>query len=177
MADLRYLALSQVDFASPKFHCYHMIDSAPSDRSRFYSVAELANEFSLTSQGIRFYEESGLIAPARVGRTRVFNYQDRARLILIQRLRRLGFSIDAIREYLSLYKADATGATQYRRGLERITERIRELEEKRRDLDETLAGLRVLEREAKERLDRALVAETKHRRSKNRNGGGDLRSS
>jgi hypothetical protein len=50
----------------------------------------LANELSLTSQGIRFYEESRLIAPARVGRTRVFNYQDRARLVLIQRLRGLG---------------------------------------------------------------------------------------
>jgi DNA-binding transcriptional MerR regulator len=112
-----------------------------------------------------------------VGRTRVFNYQDRARLMLIQRLRRLGFSLDAIREYLSLYKADATGATQYRRGLERITERVRELEEKRRDLDETLAGLRTLEREAKERLDRALIEETKRPRGKNRNGGGDLRSS
>jgi DNA-binding transcriptional MerR regulator len=154
-----------------------MTDSTPADRARFYSVAELANEFSLTSQGIRFYEESGLISPARVGRTRVFNYQDRARLMLIQRLRRLGFSLDAIREYLSLYKADATGATQYRRGLERIAERIRELEEKRRDLDETLAGLRVLERDAKERLDRALVEETKRQRGKNRNGGGDLRSS
>src|SRR5262249_35871244 len=114
-------------------------------------VAELANEFSLTSQGIRFYEESGLISPARVGRTRVFNYQDRARLILIQRLRRLGFSIDAIREYLSLYKADVTGATQYRRGLERITERIRELESKRRDLDETLARPRAREPRAHER--------------------------
>ena len=56
-----------------------MTDSTLSDRSRVYSVAELANEFSLTSQGSRFYEESGLIAPARVGRTR-FNYQDRARL-------------------------------------------------------------------------------------------------
>src|ERR1700751_4459141 len=107
-----------------------MSDSASSDRLRFYSVAELAKEFALTSQGIRFYEESGLIAPARVGRTRVFNYQDRARLILIQRMRRLGFSIDAIREYLSLYKADATGARQYRLGLERITERIQELESK-----------------------------------------------
>ena len=147
-----------------------MTDSAPSDRSRFYSVAELAKEFDLTAQGIRFYEESGLIAPARVGRTRVFNYQDRARLVLIQRLRRLGFSIDAIREYLSLYKADATGAAQYRLGLERITERIRELEEKRRDLDETLAGLRALERDAKQRLDRALVEETKRPRSKNSNG-------
>jgi DNA-binding transcriptional MerR regulator len=154
-----------------------MIDSTLSDRARFYSVAELAHEFSLTSQGIRFYEESGLISPARVGRTRVFNYQDRARLVLIQRLRRLGFSIEAIREYLSLYKADATGAAQYRRGLERIAERIRELESKRRDLDETLAGLRDLEREAKERLDRALIEETKRQRSKNTNGKRDLQSS
>jgi DNA-binding transcriptional MerR regulator len=144
-----------------------MIDSATSDRSRFYSVAELAKEFSLTSQGIRFYEESGLIAPARVGRTRVFNYQDRARLGLIQRLRRLGFSIEAIREYLSLYKADATGVAQYRRGVERIAERIEELESKRRDLDETLAGLRALELEAKARLDRALMQDNKRRRSKN----------
>ena len=152
-----------------------MTDSAPSDRSRFYSVAELAQEFSLTSQGIRFYEESGLISPARVGRTRVFNYQDRARLILIQRLRGLGFSIDAIREYLSLYKADATGAAQYRRGLERITERIRELEDKRRDIDETLEGLHALEADANERLDRALRAEAK--RQRNTNGKADDRSS
>ena len=154
-----------------------MIDSAPSDRSRFYSVAELAQEFSLTSQGIRFYEESGLITPARVGRTRVFNYQDRARLVLIQRLRRLGFSIDAIREYLSLYKADATGAAQYRLGLERIGERIRELESKRRDIDEALAGLRELESDAKERLDRALLQEATRQRSKTSNGKRDSRSS
>jgi DNA-binding transcriptional MerR regulator len=154
-----------------------MTDSAPSDRARFYSVAELAQEFSLTSQGIRFYEESGLISPARVGRTRVFNYQDRARLILIQRLRRLGFSLDAIREYLSLYKADATGAAQYRRGLERITERIRELEGKRRDIDETLEGLRAIEAEANERLDRALREEAKRKPSRNTKGKRDLGSS
>jgi DNA-binding transcriptional MerR regulator len=154
-----------------------MTDSTPSDRSRFYSVAELAQEFSLTSQGIRFYEESGLISPARVGRTRVFNYQDRARLILIQRLRRLGFSLDAIREYLSLYKADATGAAQYRRGLERITERIRDLEDKRRDIDETLEGLRALEADANERLDRALKDEAKRPRRKGTNGKSDDTSS
>src|SRR5262250_409102 len=170
MADLRDFAPAQVDFASRKFHSLRMIDSAHSDRSRFYSVAELAREFSLTSQGIRFYEESGLIAPARLGRTRVFNYQDRARLGLIQRLRRLGFSIDEIREYLSLYKADATGAAQYRRGLERILDRIRELESKRRDLDETLAGLRALELDAKERLDRALIEEAKRQGSKSSDG-------
>jgi DNA-binding transcriptional MerR regulator len=111
--------------------------------------------------------EKILEKPARVGRTRVFNYQDRARLSLIQRLRRLGFSIDAIREYLSLYKTDTTGAAQYRRGLERITERIQELESKRRDLDETLAGLHALELEAKERLKRALDDDARRRRNKN----------
>ena len=151
-----------------------MTDSATADRSRFYSVAELAKEFALTAQGIRFYEQSGLIAPARVGRTRVFNYQDRARLILIQRLRRLGFSLEAIREYLSLYKADATGAAQYRRGLERITERIQELEGKRRDLDETLAALRGLETDAKERLDRALAEDAKRQPARS-NGKPDHR--
>jgi DNA-binding transcriptional MerR regulator len=154
-----------------------MNDSASSDRSRFYSVAELAHEFGLTSQGIRFYEESGLITPARVGRTRVFNYQDRARLVLIQRLRRLGFSIDQIREYLSLYRADASGAAQYRLGLERITTRIRELESKRRDLDETLAGLRALEVDAKERLDRALIEEAERPRNKGSDGRRSVRSS
>ena len=156
------------DCASRILAC--MNDSGSSDRSRFYSVAELAHEFSLTSQGIRFYEESGLIAPARVGRTRVFNYQDRARLVLIQRLRGLGFSIEQIREYLSLYRADATGAAQYRLGLEQITTRIRELESKRRDLDETLAGLRALEVDAKERLEGALTEEA--RRPRNKGGGG-----
>jgi septation ring formation regulator EzrA len=74
-------------------------------------------------------------------------------------------------------KADATGAAQYRLGLERITERIQELESKRRDLDETLAGLRALELEAKERLDRALIEETGRPRSKNTNGKRDARSS
>jgi len=124
----------------------------------------------LTAQGIRFYEERGLIAPARVGRTRVFNYRDRARLVLIQKLRRLGFSIGDIREYLSFYKSDATGAAQYRLGLKRIANRIRELEAKKRDIDEALAGLRTLENDATERLDRALAEEANRRPARNTSG-------
>jgi DNA-binding transcriptional MerR regulator len=140
-----------------------MTDAESSDRSRLYSVAELAQEFALTTQGLRFYEECGLITPARAGRTRVYGYRDRARLQLIQKLRRLGFSIDAIREYLSFYKSDATGAAQYRLGLERIANRIQELEAKRRDIEETLAGLRALELEARKRLDLALAGESGQR--------------
>lgn len=133
-----------------------MNDDMSGGRARFWSVAELAEEFSLTAQGIRFYEEKGLLAPARAGKTRIFNYRDRARLGLIQKLRRLGFSLDDIREYLSLYRSDATGVAQYRVGLAKIDGRISELEEKRRDIDDALAGLRSLQHEAKERLDEAL---------------------
>ncbi|HXZ00503.1 MAG TPA: MerR family transcriptional regulator [Stellaceae bacterium] len=134
-----------------------MQDAPPLDRSKLHSAAELAREFSLTTQGLRFYEEKGLIAPARVGKTRVYGYRERARLLLIQKLRRLGFSIDAIRDYLNLYRSDASGAAQYRVGLEKIASRIRDLEEKKRDIDEALAGLRALELEAQERLSRAMA--------------------
>lgn len=129
------------------------------DRSKLYTAAEIAREVQLTAQGVRFYEEKGLIAPARVGKTRVFTYRDRARLLLIQKLRRLGFSLEAIREYLSLYKADATGAAQYRLGLKRIQDRIAELEDKKRDIEEALSGLHALEQDARERLAEAVAAE------------------
>jgi DNA-binding transcriptional MerR regulator len=147
-------------------------DPTSAERAKLYTAAEIAREFSLTAQGIRFYEEKGLVAPARVGKTRVFSYRDRARLILVQKLRGLGFSLEAIREYLSFYKSDATGAEQYRLGLKRITSRIHELEEKRRDIDEALAGLRTLESEAHERLEQALSAE---RRAGKSNGRGNRR--
>jgi DNA-binding transcriptional MerR regulator len=127
-------------------------DQPSPDRARLWSVAELAAEFSLTAQGIRFYEEKGLLSPARAGRRRVYSYRDRARLILIQKLRRLGFGLDDIREYLSLYKSDGTCAVRHRLGVEKIGQHIAELVEKRRDIDDALAGLRALEREARERL-------------------------
>jgi DNA-binding transcriptional MerR regulator len=150
------LAQEKVDFSLRSGQLHRMQDD-PSDRDTLYSAAELAEEFSLTAQGLRFYEEKGLIAPMRVGKTRVYSYRERGRLLLIQKLRRLGFSIDAIREYLSLYKSDGSGAAQYRVGLQKIAARIRELEEKRRDIDEALDGLRTLEHEAQERLSHALA--------------------
>jgi DNA-binding transcriptional MerR regulator len=155
--DSTFLSRNQVDFSRRADQPYRMQDEPLSDREALYSAAQLASEFSLTTQGLRFYEEQGLIAPVRVGKTRVYSYRERGRLVLIQKLRRLGFSLDQIREYLSLYKAGQGGAAQFRLGLERIAERIRDLEEKKRDIDEALDGLRALEREAQERLAQALA--------------------
>ena len=71
-------------------------------KSELWTVSELAGEFDLTTQALRFYEEKGLLSPRRVGNTRVYDRRDRARLTLVRKFQRLGFSLEDIREYLSL---------------------------------------------------------------------------
>ncbi|MBX6742408.1 MAG: MerR family transcriptional regulator, partial [Acetobacteraceae bacterium] len=67
-----------------------------------YTVNQLAAELGITGRAIRFYEAKGLIAPRRAGTTRVFDRRDRARLLLVLRGKRLGFSLAEIREFLDL---------------------------------------------------------------------------
>lgn len=112
------------------------------------TVNQLAEELGVTARAIRFYEAKGLIAPRRAGTTRVFDRRDRARLLLVLRGKRLGFSLASIREFLDLYDADRSQGAQIRLFLERARERIRELERQREDLDQTLRELREVEAEA-----------------------------
>jgi DNA-binding transcriptional MerR regulator len=114
----------------------------------FFTVNQLAEELGVTARAIRFYEAKGLIAPRRAGTTRVFDRRDRARLMLVLRGKRLGFSLASIREFLDLYDVDRTQAAQIRLLLESTRERIRELERQRVDLDQTLRELREVEAEA-----------------------------
>lgn len=123
-----------------------------SDKSKLYSVSELAKEFDLTPQALRFYEEKGLISPKRAGGARVFDYRDRARLLLILKFRRLGFSLEEIKEYLSLYRSQPLNAQQYRDGLEKIRRRIGAMEQMRVEVEETLHELRNMEADALRRL-------------------------
>ena len=113
----------------------------------FFTVNQLAEALGVTARAIRFYEAKGLIAPKRAGTTRVFDRRDRARLMLVLRGKRLGFSLARIREFLDLYDADRTQAAQLRLLLDGTRERIRELERQRADLDQTLRELRELEAE------------------------------
>ena len=114
----------------------------------FFTVNQLAEELGVTARAIRFYEAKGLIAPRRAGTTRVFDRRDRARLMLVLRGKRLGFSLASIREFLDLYDADRTQAAQLRLLLESTRGRILELERQRVDLDQTLRDLREVEAEA-----------------------------
>ncbi|GAA0569227.1 MerR family transcriptional regulator [Rhizomicrobium electricum] len=113
---------------------------------KIYSVTELARDLDITPRTIRFYEDQGLIAPQRAGATRVYTHRDRARMILILRGKRLGFSIKEIKEFLDLYVVDVTQTEQMQLLLTKVRERSRQLEEQRRALDQTLRELKDIEK-------------------------------
>ena len=122
------------------------------DMRELYSVNQLALELGVTPRTIRFYETKGLVAPERAGNARVFTRRDRARLLLVLRGKRLGFSLDEIREYLDLYAVDRGQASQLRVLLEHAQRRIQNLESQRRDLEQTLSELYDIERQAQAAL-------------------------
>ncbi len=115
-----------------------------------FSIADLAKEFGISTRAIRFYETKGLLSPERVGATRIFRRRDRARLILILRGKRLGFSLRDISDYLSLYDADRAQQVNLLAG--KVDERIALLERQRDDLETTIAELREIRKLADERM-------------------------
>ena len=68
-----------------------------------FTITDLAGEFKITPRTIRFYEDKHLLQPSRQGLSRVYSRRDRARLQLILRGKRLGFSLAEIKEMLDLY--------------------------------------------------------------------------
>lgn len=121
-----------------------------SDSADLYSIADLAREFGISTRAIRFYESKGLIAPERLGATRVFRRRDRARLILILRGKRLGFSLRDISDYLTLYDADRS--QQVTLLAEKVDERLQLLEQQLMDLQTTIAELHEIRKLARERV-------------------------
>ena len=95
----------------------------------------------MTARAVRFYEDKGLIMPQRAGTTRVYSARARARMILILRGKRLGFSLSAIKEYLDLYDADITQQAQLRVLLAGVAKRREQLRAQRQAIDEALTEL------------------------------------
>ena len=123
------------------------------DSRDLFAIADLAREFDISTRAIRFYESKGLLSPERVGATRIFRRRDRARLILILRGKRLGFSLRDISDYLSLYDADRN--QQVSLLVEKVDQRIALLERQRDDLETTIAELREIKKLADERVVKA----------------------
>jgi DNA-binding transcriptional MerR regulator len=109
--------------------------------NRTYTIRQLTKEFSVSARTLRFYEEELLIAPGRRGQTRIYSVRDRARVILILRGRRMGFSLSEIREFLDLYNPESD-MKQLLLAKKKFEERIAAFERQKQDIDATVAELR-----------------------------------
>ncbi len=109
--------------------------------SRTFTIRQLTKEFSVTARTLRFYEDESLIAPERRGQTRIYSVRDRARIILILRGRRLGFSLAEIREYLDLYDRHLS-VRQISHARRKFEERIAAFERQKRDIDTAIGELK-----------------------------------
>ena len=110
-------------------------------RERAWTIRQLCREFDVTPRALRFYEDKGLLSPERRGASRIYAGRDRARLQLILRGKRVGFSLAEIAEMLALYDREDGGATQMAASLGRFRERLVGLRRQREDLDRAIAEL------------------------------------
>jgi DNA-binding transcriptional MerR regulator len=100
-----------------------------------YTITDLAKEFGVTTRTIRHYEDQGLLAPSRQGLNRVFSARDRVRLKLALRGKRLGFSLQEIKELFNLYDLARDERQQLEVFLARLERRKALLEQQREDID------------------------------------------
>jgi DNA-binding transcriptional MerR regulator len=110
---------------------------------RTFTIRQLCIEFSCTPRALRFYEDRGLLYPARQGLNRVYSYRDRARLQLILRGKSVGLALAEIREILEAYDKGDGLVTQNAWALKKFRGRMVALQQQREDIDHALEVLKV----------------------------------
>ncbi|MDM0042469.1 MerR family DNA-binding transcriptional regulator [Variovorax sp. J22G21] len=124
-----------------------------------FTISELAREFDLTTRAIRFYEDMGLLTPARSGpggRQRVYAARDRARLLLTLRAKRLGLSLTEAKDILDMYDSPQDTVAQLQRFLGVLGAHRATLEGRLAELQANLDEVRAQEKKTKATLARAL---------------------
>lgn len=106
-----------------------------------YSITDLSVEFAVTTRTLRFYEEKGLLNPARDGKKRMYSPADRTRLVLILRGKRLGLSLQESSEIIGLYDPSSNNGQQLLLLINRIQAKKLGLEQQRRDLDDMISEM------------------------------------
>ena len=125
-------------------------------KETFYTVPQLSKELNVTERTIRIYDSKGLLNPSRVGNTRIFNYKDRARLLIILRAKKLGFSLKNIKIYLDLYDVDPSHKTQSENAIKTITKRLIHLKDQRKEINFIIKELKSLKKDILESFKHSL---------------------
>jgi DNA-binding transcriptional MerR regulator len=118
-----------------------------------YTITDLAREFGVTTRTIRFYEDHGLLSPARAGRNRVYDKRDLVRLKLTLRGKRLGLALSEIRELLDVYDAAHDESAQLEQFRAVLRKRREALEQQREDIEATLEEIRSFELQCRRMLE------------------------
>ena len=106
------------------------------------TIRDMCDAFDVTPRTLRFYEAKELIFPKREGTKRLYNRRDRARLKLILRGKRFGFSLEDIRQLLDMYDLEGSERSQYLRTYSLAKERLVQMEQQRDELIEAIAELK-----------------------------------
>ena len=119
------------------------------------TIRQMCDAFDVTPRTLRFYEARELIFPQRRGQHRLYDRRDRARLILILRGKRFGFSLEQIRQLLQLYEPGGTNRAQIAATIEVGRDRLADMERQYAELSEAIADLRQQISDAEDRLSAA----------------------
>ena len=111
-------------------------------RDKTMTIREMCDAFDVTPRTLRFYEAKELLFPIREGQKRLFTKRDRARLKLILRGKRFGFSLEEIRQLLDLYHMGDQQQTQFEETYKIATQRLSDMEQQRDELNEAIADLK-----------------------------------
>lgn len=117
------------------------IDRPDALQRETYTISDLTAEFDVTARALRFYEDEGLISPARVGLSRVYSKRDRARLAWIMRAKNVGFSLTEIKEMIDLYDVGDGRVQQRKVTIDRCRDKVARLQQQRDDTDSAIAEL------------------------------------
>jgi DNA-binding transcriptional MerR regulator len=110
-----------------------------------YSIRELSQEFDVTTRTLRFYEEKGLLSPARSGQNRAYSAADRARLILILRGKTLGLSLTQSADLIAMYDPASNNKKQLETLIEKIQSRRHQLQTQKQELERMIIDLEAWE--------------------------------